>query len=709
MKRLALLLGLVLVFAMAAMAAPVERYFKFEVKSPQELEKLTRIISIDKVIDGEVYAYANEDQWSDFLRQGYMVELLPHPGTSHQPTMSDSKEALGQWDSYPTYEAYVSWMYSFDTNYHDICRVFSIGQSAEGREILFAKISDNVDVEEDEPEVMYTATMHGDETAGYILSIRLIDSLLTAYGTDPAITRMVDSMEIWINPAANPDGTYAGGNSSVYGATRGNANGVDLNRNYPDHEDGPHPDGYAWQIETQHFMALAEQQNFVISSNFHGGAEVFNYPWDTWIDRHPDEDWWYAKGREYADTVHLYSPSSYMDFRLNGVTNGYDWYSVAGGRQDYMNYYHGCREVTLELSDQKLLTASSLPNHWEWNKRSFINYLEEALYGVRGVVTDANTSQPVEARVFTVGRDVDSAASWVWSDPDVGDYHRMLDAGTYTMIFSAPGYYSDTVENIVVADGQSVRQDVQLVPLPDEPVLLFVEFEQSSSQPGDLVFLDVTLENIGAGNATGITAALSSDDGLVSVSQPSSAYPSMPALGGTGTNLTPFEFSIADTADLFHIVEFDLAVTDGVDYVDTVTFEYMIGDRVVLFLDDFSTDMGWTGYGGSAQWERDVPGGMGGDPSTDHSASSDNIAVGNDLTDDGEYNDGISPTQWLTSPVIDCSNHTGVELRFWQQLGCEDSQYDHVYFEVYDGTQWVQLYQNPGNSFQESVWSEQYY
>ena len=115
-------------------------------------------------------------------------------------------------------------MYQFQTDYPELCQVVSIGQSVEGRELLFARISDNVGQDEGEAQFMYTGTIHGDETTGYILLLRLIDYLLTNYGTDPRITNMVNNLDIWINPAANPDGTYAGGNNTVYGATSENAN-----------------------------------------------------------------------------------------------------------------------------------------------------------------------------------------------------------------------------------------------------------------------------------------------------------------------------------------------------------------------------------------------------------------------------------------------------------------------------------------------------
>ena len=91
-------------------------------------------------------------------------------------------------------------------------------------------------------------------------------------------------MEIYITPLANPDGTYHGGNNTVSGAWRGNANGIDLNRNYWDPADGQHPDGEVWQTETIANMNFMAAHHFVISANFHGGAEVVNYPWDTWSD-----------------------------------------------------------------------------------------------------------------------------------------------------------------------------------------------------------------------------------------------------------------------------------------------------------------------------------------------------------------------------------------------------------------------------------------
>jgi len=340
-----------------------------------------------------------------------------------KPQMASNLKRARDWDYYPTYDQYLTMMYQFETDYPDICEIINIGTTVDGRDLLFARITDNIALEENEPEFMYTATMHGDETAGYVLMLRLINYLLTNYGSDAEVTAMVDDIDIWINPLANPDGTYAGGNNSVYGATRYNANNVDLNRNFPDPEDGAHPHGNSWQPETIAMMDVADENTFIHSANFHGGAEVVNYPWDTWAQLHADNDWFFDISRAYADTVHANAPDGYMTFLNNGITNGYQWYTIAGGRQDYMTYFQGCREVTLELSNQKLLPADQLPDHWDYNKDSFLNYIKPVLYGIRGTVTDTSGT-PLAATITIPGHDFDN--SEVFTDPDVGDYHRMI-------------------------------------------------------------------------------------------------------------------------------------------------------------------------------------------------------------------------------------------------------------------------------------------
>jgi hypothetical protein len=445
-----------------------EIYFEFNISSRSEIEMLSHVIDIDNVSsDLIVRAYANKEQFDDFLGLSYDFTELEHPGRLiKNPRMLDKVDIreITDWDFYPTYEAYMDMMQQFVDDYPDLCEIHHIAYTYEEREIITVKISDNVGEEESEPEFFYTATMHGDETAGYVLSLRLIDYLLSNYGTDPRITNMVNEIEIYINPLANPDGTYATGNNSVYGATRSNSQGVNLNRNYPDPEDGPHPDGNPWQLETLGFMEFAENHHLVMSCNMHGGAEVCNYPWDTWQHLHADDDWWVFVCQEYADTAQAYSPANYMQSLQfpTGITNGYAWYSIWGGRQDYMTYFHQGREFTLEMSNTKLLPASQLPAHWEYNYRSLLNYMEQVLYGVRGTIINDSSGEPIKAEVFILDHEEDS--SWIYSDLPHGNYSKVIHEGIYDIRFDAPGYFAKVYEDVEVNNYSTVFLDVSLVP-----------------------------------------------------------------------------------------------------------------------------------------------------------------------------------------------------------------------------------------------------
>jgi len=443
-----------------------EQYFTFQSADRESIRELSRIISIDKVEKtGKVYAYANKKGFARFLDFNISYEILAHPGDFNGFLNMKSHvdiRNVKDWDFYPTYDAYVDMLNQFAANYPEICQVYVIGSTTEGRELLVAKISHNIGIKENEPQFLYTSSIHGDETTGYVLMLRLIDYLLSNYGTDPRITSLVDNMEIWINPLANPDGTYHGGNNTVDGAYRYNANWVDLNRNYPDPEDGPHPDGEAWQIETMYFMAFAEINHFVSSCNIHGGAEVCNYPWDTWQKLAADDNWWQYVCHEYADTAQLYSAPGYMSDYNDGITNGWQWYEVAGGRQDYMNYFQQCREFTLEISNDKLLDPALLPSLWNYNYRSLLNYMEQSTFGIRGTVKDSVTGWPVKAEVYAILHEKDS--SWVYSTLPNGNYHRLLYAGTYSMKFSAQGYLPEVVSNVSVTNRHATVLNVKLVP-----------------------------------------------------------------------------------------------------------------------------------------------------------------------------------------------------------------------------------------------------
>ncbi len=464
-----------------------EVYFKFDSKNiiSSTILDLNSIISIDKVLSKEVFAYANAREFDKFLKYGIDIEVLTPPSMVHKSILDNSTKSreIGSWDYYPNWSEYNTIMNQFVASFPNLCELVTIGTSTLGKELLCIHINNDLTSEQPEPEFLYTSSMHGDELTGYVLSLRLIDYLLENYGTDPDVTLMVDNIDIWINPLANPDGTFAGGDNSVWGATRGNSNFIDLNRNYPDPEDGQHPDGNAWQAETIDFMDFAAEMDFVMSSNFHGGAEVVNYPWDTWSTLAADNDWWVFVSREYADLVHENGWPGYFTDLNNGITNGYAWYSIDGGRQDYMNYFHNCREMTLELSNAKTPPESQLNNYWDANYKSLLAYLNQVRNGLSGTVTNALTGVGVPAMVWIDGHDMDN--SEIYANLPFGNYNRLLKQGNYNVTFSALGYYDQTI-NVSIIDDQSLTLDVFMIPVGT----LISNFEASTNITGTNTLVD---------------------------------------------------------------------------------------------------------------------------------------------------------------------------------------------------------------------------
>jgi protein MpaA len=84
-----------------------------------------------------------------------------------------------------------------------------LGRSLEGRLVVAYELGDSASPR----KVLVVGCIHGDECAGIAILDRL-RRLGAVAGTD-----------LWLVPDANPDGHAAG--------TRGNARGVDLNRNFP--------------------------------------------------------------------------------------------------------------------------------------------------------------------------------------------------------------------------------------------------------------------------------------------------------------------------------------------------------------------------------------------------------------------------------------------------------------------------------------------
>ena len=147
-----------------------------------------------------------------------------------------------------------------------------------------------------------------------------------------------------------------------------------------------------------------------------------------------------------------------------GIINSALWYPVRGEMADWNYRYVSCNEVTIELSKNKRPSASQIPTLWNDNSESMLSFLEAVHIGARGLITDRASGVPLWAEVWVEGN-----SHPVFTDLDVGDYHRMLLPGTYDLVFHAYGYVPFTVKDITVIDGYAIRVDVQLLPEQASP------------------------------------------------------------------------------------------------------------------------------------------------------------------------------------------------------------------------------------------------
>lgn len=317
---------------------------------------------------------------------------------------------------YPSYEEITKSIKSIVAKYPNIMELSSIGQSVEGRELWMVKVSDNVKIDEVEPEFKYISSMHGDEIVGRELMILFLEDLGKNYGVNQKITDLINSTEIYIMPSMNPDGSER--------ARRWNANGVDLNRNFPDFTRNEENSFFKREIEVIHIMNFQKTRNFSLSANFHGGAVVVNYPWDSTYELHPQDELIKGFSKGYAD---LNGPMRESNEFPGGIVNGARWYVVKGGMQDWSSAYHGDLQVTIELSDIKWPDYSQIDQFYRDNKDSLYYYLEQIHHGagfsfaipeLEGTVEINKVDKDISSRLGTFGF-------------SKGEFYKVLPKGRY--------------------------------------------------------------------------------------------------------------------------------------------------------------------------------------------------------------------------------------------------------------------------------------
>jgi hypothetical protein len=250
-----------------------------------------------------------------------------------------------------------------------IFSLFSMGLSYEGRTVWAGKISDNVGVDEDEPEVLLTHHQHAREHLTVEMALYTLHMLTNEYGVDPQITNLVDNREIWIVFDMNPDGGEYDVATGTYASWRKNrqpnagtsAIGTDLNRNW----------GYKWGCcggssgtpssetyrgaasfsapETQvvrdfvNSRVIGGKQQITAAIDFHTYGELVMWPYGYTLTDVPadmtqdDHDVFVTMGQAMAAT-NGYTPQQASDLYISD-----------GGVKDYLYGAHRIFSLSFEM------------------------------------------------------------------------------------------------------------------------------------------------------------------------------------------------------------------------------------------------------------------------------------------------------------------------------------------------------------------------
>ena len=465
-----LLLGSAVLAQNEAWKTLPEKYVDVTVPSREGVRGLGETFIIDKVTYDSVAQHYNVRLWLPSLQfDQFLSTGIPYTEESAAKGVSDvvmawSYEEMADWNRYPTYETYLAMMDTFTHRFPHLCTIDTLLAETPDHHIIMAAhiaLADTLKVSK--PSFFYSSTIHGDEPSGFVMMLHLIDYILTHYPTDDKVKQIVENVNLWICPLENPDGTYHYSNDTLGPSpisTRANFPGRDLNRIYP----WIGQENVTLPPEAAAMVLFFEQHQPTMSAVMHGGAEVFNYPWDSWTSRerqHADRNWWLYVGRMFASLCQQNSPVGYFEDEQYGVTAGGDWYVIRRGRQDYMNYFQHCREVTIEISEDKVPASDCLPDLWSYCRSSLLSLILESAYGIQGRVTDAVTGEPLMAQVTVQSHDDEASA--VLSN-ETGCYHRPIEKGSFKVVFSAEGYRSQTVD-VTVQNGLATVVNVALEPL----------------------------------------------------------------------------------------------------------------------------------------------------------------------------------------------------------------------------------------------------
>uniref|UniRef100_A0A3Q0T0F0 Peptidase M14 domain-containing protein n=1 Tax=Amphilophus citrinellus TaxID=61819 RepID=A0A3Q0T0F0_AMPCI len=371
----------------------------------------------------------------------------------------------------------VQLMKSVNEECPNITTIYSLGRSSKGKEILAMIISSNpTEHEIGEPELRFTAGLHGNEAVGREMILLLMQYLCKEYkDRNPRAQRLVEGIRIHLVPSLNPDGqeeafeAVSGSELSSWTTGHFTNEGFDIFQNFPD------LNSILWDaedkgmcilheililciaVETRAIISWMKSYPFVLGANFQGGERIVAYPYDKEDDRGRSAGYHYAEPedepRVIADeSLFRWLAVSYASTHLSmtnnhhrschgdtagggiGIINRAKWKPVTGSMNDFSYLHTNCFELSIFLGCDKFPHQSELAYEWEKNREAMLTFMEQVHRGIRGIVKDQQGNPIANATISIEGinHDVTTAPT--------GDYWRLLNPGEYRVTARAEGF-----------------------------------------------------------------------------------------------------------------------------------------------------------------------------------------------------------------------------------------------------------------------------
>jgi len=112
------------------------------------------------------------------------------------------------YSRYYKYEELKSIVLEWEKSYPELASVYSIGKSHQGKDLWMLEITSSIGPEADKkPGYYIDANTHAEELAGTTAALHISWWLLSEYGKNERVTRLLDTRTFYILPQLNPDAT----------------------------------------------------------------------------------------------------------------------------------------------------------------------------------------------------------------------------------------------------------------------------------------------------------------------------------------------------------------------------------------------------------------------------------------------------------------------------------------------------------------------